>query len=568
MHQNIIYTLTAGLSIALVLGFVTQKMKLSPIIGYLIAGMIVGPFSPGFVADSSAANQFAEIGIILLMFGIGLHFHIKDLLAVKHIAIPGAAAQIGATALFSMLLAHLFGWSWSAGLVFGISISVASTVVLTRVLAENHTLHSPTGHLAIGWLIVEDLFTIFVLVLLPSFFTSHHSGINTIGWAFVLTIIKLTALIAFALAFGRKLLPLILSYVAKTGARDLFTLVILVLALGMAVGAAEFFGASMALGAFLAGLVVGQSDFSARAASEALPMRDAFAVLFFVSVGMLFNPFSITSEWQLVIAALFIVIVIKPLVAFVVVKLLGGSSTKALCVGVSLAQIGEFSFILAGLGVSLGVLPENAASAIIVVAIISITLNPLLYRLIRPIMRFYKKRGFKDTENFDDEKVIANTEHHRVILVGYGPVGRVVSKILRFGQMDVVVIEMNIDTIKEIKKSSDDGLIAVYGDASNKDVLQYARIDDAEALIISPSNAPAQEIVEIARSLNKDIKIIIHTNYLSEAAKLEKNGVQAVFSGEGAAAVDISKYLMCELSIMSEDFEAECRRINAENEMP
>ena len=561
MHYNIIYTLTAGLSAALLLGFITQKLKLSPIIGYLIAGMIVGPFSPGFVADASAANQFAEIGIILLMFGIGLHFHIKDLLAVKKIAIPGAVIQILITTIFSMFFAHFLGWDKGAGAVFGIAISVASTVVLTRVLTENHNLHTPTGHLAVGWLIVEDLFTIFVLVLLPAFFTPHHANI-TIEWAFVLTIIKLTALVAFVLAFGRKLLPLMLSFVAKTGARDLFTLIILVLALGMAVGAAEFFGASMALGAFLAGLVVGQSDFSARAASEALPMRDAFAVLFFVSVGMLFNPQSLASDWPLVLATLFIVILIKPAAAFLVVKMLGGSATKALSVGVSLAQIGEFSFILAGLGVNLGVLPAEAASAIVVVAIISITLNPLLYRLINPVMRFFYKQGFNDTNLPEDGKIKPNPEHHRVILVGYGPVGKVVSKILRFGNMDVVVIEMNIDTVKEIKALNDKGLFSVYGDATNKDVLQYAGLETAEALIISPSNAPAKEIVEVARSLNKDIKIIIHTNYLSEAAKLEKSGVQAVFSGEAAVAADISKYLMCELSIMNEDFEAECKRIN------
>ena len=561
MHYNIIYTLTAGLSAALLLGFITQKLKLSPIIGYLIAGMIVGPFSPGFVADASAANQFAEIGIILLMFGIGLHFHIKDLLAVKKIAIPGAVIQILITTIFSMFFAHFLSWDKGAGAVFGIAISVASTVVLTRVLTENHNLHTTTGHLAVGWLIVEDLFTIFVLVLLPAFFTPHHANI-TIEWAFVLTIIKLTALVAFVLAFGRKLLPLMLSFVAKTGARDLFTLIILVLALGMAVGAAEFFGASMALGAFLAGLVVGQSDFSARAASEALPMRDAFAVLFFVSVGMLFNPQSLASDWPLVLATLFIVILIKPAAAFLVVKMLGGSATKALSVGVSLAQIGEFSFILAGLGVNLGVLPAEAASAIVVVAIISITLNPLLYRLINPVMRFFYKQGFNDTNLPEDGKIKPNPEHHRVILVGYGPVGKVVSKILRFGDMDVVVIEMNIDTVKEIKALNDNGLFSVYGDATNKDVLQYAGLETAEALIISPSNAPAKEIVEVARSLNKDIKIIIHTNYLSEAAKLEKSGVQAVFSGEAAVAADISKYLMCELSIMNEDFEAECKRIN------
>lgn len=565
MHQNIIFTLTAGLSVALVMGFITQKMRLSPIVGYLLAGMIVGPFTPGIDANVSIAEQFSEIGIILLMFGVGLHFHLKDLLAVKNIALPGAVAQIAVTTVFSMFLAHFMGWGWSAGIVFGIAIAVASTVVLTRVLADNHNLHTPTGHLAVGWLIVEDLFTIFILVLLPAFFTqTNHSG--AMVWsAFVITLIKLSALVIFVFAFGKKILPSILSYVAKTGARDLFTLVILVLALGMAVGAAQFFGASIALGAFLAGIVVGQSDFSARAASEALPMRDAFAVLFFVSVGMLFNPATLTGNWKLVLATLFIVLIIKPLAAVAVVKLLKQPLSKALSVGVALAQIGEFSFILAGLGISLHVLPTAAGSAIIAAAIISITLNPLLYKGITPFLNFLQKRENKKFKNATSEhKLTFASDKNRIIIIGYGPVGKAVTKILLLGDFDIIVIEMNIDTVKEIQNKKEQSLFAVHGDAAKREILHYAGTEHAHALIISAPSAPANEIIELARSLNPNIEIIVHSNYIQDTQKLKKNGANAVFSGEGAVAVELSKYLMCDFGIMDEEFERECKRLNSE----
>ena len=355
---DIILTLTGGLTAALVLGFITQKMRLSPLVGYLVAGICVGPHVPGFVADPSTASQYAEIGIILLMFGVGLHFHLKDLLAVQWVALPGAAVQIATSVLLGAAVTHLFGWDWKAGALFGMAISVASTVVLTRVLTDNRALHTPTGHVALGWLVVEDLFTILALVLLPPLLDTGHADGGTSVWAALgVTLLKLGVLAGFTLVVGQRLIPWLLGFVARTGTRDLFTLAVLVLALGIAVGSAEFFGASMALGAFLGGMVVGQSDFSARAASEALPLRDAFAVLFFVSVGMLFDPSALLQTWPLALATLGLILVGKPAAALLVVLLLRRPLSQALGVAVALAQIGEFSFILAALGADYGVLP-------------------------------------------------------------------------------------------------------------------------------------------------------------------------------------------------------------------
>jgi monovalent cation:H+ antiporter-2, CPA2 family len=317
------------------LGFATQKLRLSPIVGYLLAGIFIGPFTPGYVADKEIAMQFAEIGVILLMFGVGLHFHLKDLLAVRKVAIPGAVVQISAATALGAIVTRILGWSWTAGIVFGMAISVASTVVLTRVLADNRALHTPSGHIAIDWLIVEDLFTILVLVLLPALFDTERSAgrgvMITFGWA----LIKLSALVGFALIAGQRIIPRFLGYVARTGSRDLFTLAVLVLALGIAVVSAQFFGASMALGAFLAGMIVGRSEFSARSASDALPMRDAFAVLFFV---LLFDPSKVAEGWPLMLATLGVVVIGKPVAALVVVLLFQRPIHSALSIAVALAQ--------------------------------------------------------------------------------------------------------------------------------------------------------------------------------------------------------------------------------------
>ena len=616
---DLILTLAGGLTAALALGFITQKLRLSPIVGYLLAGMVVGPHSPGFVADAGTATQFAELGVILLMFGVGLHFHLKDLMAVRAVAVPGAIVQIAAATVLGMLATHFFGWSWTAGAVFGMAISVASTVVLTRVLSDNRAMHTPVGHVAIGWLVVEDLFTILVLVLLPALFppataSGGAGGASASVWMTLgATTLKLGALVVFTLVAGQRLIPLLLGYVARTGTRDLFTLAVLVLALGIAVGAAEFFGASMALGAFLAGMVVGQSDFSARAAAEALPMRDAFAVLFFVSVGMLFDPASLATGWPLMLITLAIVLLGKPLAALLVVLALGHPLRKAISVAVALAQIGEFSFILASLGTALGVLPPEAGNALVVAAVISITINPMLYKGIDPFMKALARRGIGVTRTAAGAGPAPGPvdDAHRVVLIGYGPVGRAIARILRDNDMDVAVVEMNIDTVRELREQAareaalveaepagadvvegaasmrdeagvdvaggdDSGisdsragraghplrpLHAVHGDATQAEILRHAGLEDAEALIISTATAPAREIIEVARSVNPKARILIHTTYLREAEALRAGGAEVVFSGEGAVALALSTFLLRELGATDEQVEAERRRI-------
>ena len=554
-NVDLILTLAGGLTAALALGFVTQKLRMSPLVGYLLAGIIVGPYSPGFVADADTASQCAEIGIILLMFGVGLHFHLKDLLAVQRIVLPGAAVQIAAATLLGMVVSHGFGWSWTAGAVFGMAISVASTVVLTRVLSDNKTLHTTTGHVALGWLVVEDLFTILLLVLLPAAVGGGHA--ESVWRILGVTTLKLAALVVFTLVVGQRIIPKLLAYVARTGTRDLFTLAVLVLALGVAVGSATFFGASMALGAFLGGMVVGQSEFSARAAAEALPMRDAFAVLFFVSVGMLFNPASLIDDWPLILATLAIVLLGKPLAAFIVVKLFRKPLRMALSVAVALAQIGEFSFILASLGISLGVLPPEASSAIIVTAILSITLNPLIYRRINAVAHWLEAKGI-GLPHLDETELVHPEGAQRIIVVGYGPVGKQLSGILRDNNLDVVIVEMNIDTVRRVGAL---GEKIIYGDATQREVLIHAGAEEAEGLIISSASAPAEEIVEVARSVNPDMRILVHTTYLSVAETLKAEGASAVFSGEREVAVAMTEYLMRDFGATDEQIDKERRKL-------
>ncbi len=388
MHNiDLILTLTGGLAAALTLGYVTHRLGLSPIVGYLLAGVAVGSHTPGFVADRELAEQLAEIGVILLMFGVGLHFHLKELWAVRRVAIPGAVGRIVLATAMGAVVTRAFGWSWTAGLVFGLAISVASTVVLIRVLTDARDLHTPTGHIAVGWVVVEDLVTVVMLVLLPPLVGAEGTGAAGMAHALGEAALKIAALVAFTVLIGRRAIPWLLERVAETRSRELFSLAVLVLALGIAVGSATLFGVSMALGAFLAGTVVGRSEFSLRAAAEVLPMRDAFAVLFFVSVGMLFDPAYLVEAPGLVAATLAIVLVGKSLVALGIVSLLGYPLRVSLAVAVALAQIGEFSFIVALLGRQLDILPAAGANTLVAAAIVSITLNPLLYRLIDPVTR-------------------------------------------------------------------------------------------------------------------------------------------------------------------------------------
>ncbi|MFA6914078.1 MAG: cation:proton antiporter [Endomicrobiia bacterium] len=563
-HFNLIFTLTTGLTAALILGFITQKLKLSPIVGYLLAGIIISPYSPGFSADIEIAQQFAEIGVVLLMFGVGLNFHLSDLISVYKISFFGAFVQSTFTAIATMIATHFFGWTWSAGIVFGIAISVTSTVVLIKVLSDNRHLHTPIGHTAVGWLVMEDIFTILVLVLLPVFFANNTTG-SAIWTTFGITILKLGVLVAFTLIVGQKLLPLLLGYVARTGTRELFTLAVLVLALGIAVGAAQFFGASMALGAFLAGMIVGQSDFSARATSEALPISDAFAVLFFVSVGMLFNPSSLLTSWPLMLITLIIVLILKPVVATVFVYLLKNPIKKAVSVGISLGQIGEFSFILASLGMTLGILPEEANSTIIFVAIVSITLNTVIYRFVDQITHWLLKLGIANkTYTIDDEIEQLTKELRHVIVVGYGPVGKSVTKILLKNNINVVIIEMNIDTVKMIRKSKKEGLHAIHGDATQREILACSGIETAESFVISAPNAPAEEIIEMVRSLNPRVSILVHTKYSRQAKILQKSGIPVVFSGEVSVALALSKFVLKKLGTLDNQIEIELQAIHEE----
>lgn len=567
---DLILTLTGGLTAALALGFLTQKLKLSPIVGYLLAGVIVGPFTPGFVADGSIATQFAELGVILLMFGVGLHFHLKDLMAVRKVAIPGAIVQIAAATVLGAGVTHFFGWSWTEGLVFGVAISVASTVVLTRVLADHKALHTPVGHIAIGWLIVEDLFTILVLVLLPAIYGAGQAG--TAGavdagpgvWVTLgIAVLKLAALVAFTLVAGQRIIPCFLGYVARTGSRDLFTLTVLVLALGIAVGSAKFFGASMALGAFLAGMVVGQSEFSARAAADALPMRDAFAVLFFVSVGMMFDPTAIATGWPLMLATLGIVILGKPLAALIVVLLFKKPLRFALCIAVALAQIGEFSFILAQLAQHLHIMPREAINALVFASVVSITINPLLYQSIDPSIAWLEKKGFIRKPAPVDLKNGPELDAHatRVVVVGYGPVGRTLCRILRDNRIEAVVVEMSLDTVQQLHAQ---GLPAVYGEASSREILQHAGIEKAAGLIISASSASSTEVVQAARDLNPKIRILSRSTYLKENEALLQAGADAVFSSEGEIALSMTSFLMGELGASDEQLDRERDRVREE----
>src|SRR5580700_8148024 len=469
MHDNfaLILTLTGAFTAALILGYATYRVGLSPIVGYLLAGIVVGPNTPGFVADAKLSNELAEVGVILLMFGVGLHFHVKDLLAVRRVAVPGALGQILVTTLVAGAVEMAFGGSLSAGFVFGLAISVASTVVLLRVLADHNDLHTPIGHIAVGWLVVEDLVTVLVLVLLPVVFRSEASGLGRIILSLGVSVLKIGLLVAVMLYVGRRLIPWLLAQMVATRSRELFTLTVLVLALGIAVAAAKLFGASMALGAFLAGMVVGQSDFSLRAASEAIPLRDAFAVLFFVSVGMLFQPGYLLEAPGLIAATLSLVLLVKPLVALAIVLGLGYPLRAALGVGMALGQIGEFSFILAEVGRDLGILEESATNTFVVAAIVSISVNPILYRLVDKIEDRAKRRPGLSRWLIDRRRVGASqpaagaavasddsspsaTVYHAVV-VGYGPVGRTVVPLLRENSVEPTIIELNLETVRQLR---------------------------------------------------------------------------------------------------------------------
>ncbi len=558
MHDALILTLAGGLAAALALGYVSHRLGLSPIVGYLLAGIVVGPHTPGFVADRHLAEQMAEVGVILLMFGVGLHFHVEDLLAVWRVAVPGALVQSAAATLLGLAVGVACGWGWAAGLVFGLALSVASTVVLTRVLADNDDLHTPVGHIAVGWLVVEDLLTVVVLVVLPALFGKEAGG--GLAWELGAAGVKIAALVALVFVLGGRLIPWVFGVAAGARSRELFTLTVLVVALGVAVGSAKLFGVSMALGAFLAGMVAGRSEFSLRASAEALPMRDAFAVLFFVSVGMLFDPRFLLASPGLAAATLAVVLVGKPLAALVLVLLLRYPLKVALAVSAALAQIGEFSFILAALGKKLDVLPAEATNALVAAAIVSISLNPLLYRLLGPLEGWLaRRRGEVSTPPASGA---AEPPSHRAVVVGYGPVGRTLTRLLRDNEVEPVVIEMNLETVRRLRE---EGAEAVYGDAGHADTLAAAGVGRAATLFLSASGLPgAGEIIRLAREMNPRIRVFVRCAYLREQEALRAAGADGVFSGEGEVALAMTEALLNRLGAVPDQIDRERARVRAD----
>jgi CPA2 family monovalent cation:H+ antiporter-2 len=572
MHAyDLILTLTGGLGAALVLGYLTQRLGLSPIVGYLLAGTLVGPHTPGFVADASLAEQLAEVGVILLMFGVGLQFHVEELLAVRRVAVPGAIAQSAVATVLGALLAHAVGWSWSAGLVFGMALAVASTVVLVRILADHNDLHTQAGHIAVGWLVVEDLFTVIALVLLPALFGNGTTG-TPLWLALATTAVKVTALVAFAAVVGTRIIPRVLDYVANTRSRELFTLTVLVVALGIAVGSALIFSVSMALGAFLAGMVVGRSDYSLRAASEALPMRDAFAVLFFVSVGMLLDPRSLIASPGLITGALAVVLLGKPLVALFIVWAMRYPFRVALTVGIALAQIGEFSFILATIGRELGLLTHAATNALVAASIVSIVINPLLYRMIGFLERGIADRpGLwkvlnrpptipSDLATSPSERAIDPS--HRAVVIGYGPTGRTIVRLLRDNGIVPTVIELNLDAVRALRQ---DGIDAIYGDAIRPETLVAADVGKAGSLILgSAGMAHSEAVIRTARGLNPHIRVLARASYLRDVASLRDAGANQVYSGEGEVALAFIEDILDSLGATPEQIDRERARAHGE----
>lgn len=568
-HLDLILTLTGGLAAALALGLITNRLGLSPIVGYLLAGVVVGPYTPGLVVNKAIADELAEVGVILLMFGVGLQFHFKELLAVRRIAVPGAVVQSLAATVLGAVIMHLFGWTWTAGIVFGLAISVASTVVLTRVLVDNNELHTTTGHIAVGWLVMEDIFTVFVLVVLPALFGAGAATGGGVAMTIGLAVVKIGVLVAFTFLVGGWLIPRLLGYIARTGSRELFTLAVLIVALGIALGSAQLFGVSMALGAFLAGMVVGRSEFSLRAATEALPMRDAFAVLFFVSVGMLVDFRTLMDSPGMVLATLAVILIGKPVAALGLVLAMKYPLRVALAVAVALAQIGEFSFILATMGRQLGILPENASNILVAAAIVSITVNPLLFRCIDPVEAWLRRRPrlnrllhSQAPEEATAPAFAPPRGRHRAVVVGYGPVGHTVGRLMRENGIEPAVIELNLETVQRLRA---EGIAAVYGDASHPETLKEAGVEEARFLILSASSIRAgSEVIRVARQLNPKLEVLARTAYLREQPELRVSGADEVFAGEGEVALSMTEHIMRELGATEEQIDRESERIRNE----
>ena len=553
-HVPLISTIAAGFGLALVLGFIAEKINVPALVGYLLAGIIIGPSTPGFHADVDIAIQLSEIGVMLLMFGVGLHFSLKDLMAVKRIAVPGAIVQMSIATLLGTMLAMSWGWTFGEGLVLGLSLSCASTVVLLKGLEAQGVLDTMNGRIAVGWLIVEDLATVLMLGLLPALAGILGSSDAALSdaplWQTISKILlQVTAFIAVMLIVGRRLFPWILWQVAGTGSRELFTLATITAAISIAYGAALLFSVSFALGAFFAGMMMRESEFSHRAAQESLPLRDAFSVLFFVAVGMLFDPAILIEEPLHVLAVVGIIIVGKSMAAMALTLAFRYPLNTALTVAASLAQIGEFSFILAGLGVTLGLLPHEGMNLVLAGAIISIAVNPLLFSAVKPLRKWILMRSFlaRRLERRQDPfaELPMSTESKflkgQVVLVGFGRVGSRVAEALNARDIPYVVAEQNREQVEALRKQ---GIAAVAGNAAEPAVLIQAHIANAAMLVIAtPDPVDIRQMADTARKLNPGIEIVLRTYNAAEAQLLTKDGIGTVFFSEDELAKSITSHI-------------------------
>jgi CPA2 family monovalent cation:H+ antiporter-2 len=572
MHETpLITTLVAGFVLAFLFGTIANRFKLPPLVGYLIAGILVGPYTPGYVADQSLALELAEIGVILLMFGVGLHFSLRDLLSVRFIAVPGAIAQIGFATALGWALGQVMGWGHGGSLVFGLALSVASTVVLLKALQERRIVDTERGRIAVGWLIVEDLAMVMALVLIPAVAgvtgseqahadpmavqLSHMLGFDLgITGMIALTLLKVAGFIGFMLVFGRKLIPWILHHIAHTGSRELFRLGVLAIALGVAFGAAKLFGVSLALGAFFAGMILSESPLSHRAAQESLPLRDAFAVLFFVSVGMLFDPASILRDPLPVLAAVAIIVIGKSLAAFLIVIAFRKSSGTALTISASLAQIGEFSFILAELGVGLDLMPKEGRDLILAGAIISIILNPLVFWLCDQIRPWLEARLTREERSVTSDGATEpvsepdgapvqtpTTLRGHTVIVGHGRVGSVVAQAVRAAGTPVLVIE---DSEKRVETLRQEGVEVVIGNAVSTEILALTNLPAATTIVVAiPDAFEAGQVTEQARAANPSICIVARAHSDEEIEHLMKFGADVVIMGEREIARGMVDYI-------------------------
>lgn len=564
---TLIATIAAALVLAFGFGFAAARLRLPPLVGYLLAGVMIGPFTPGFVGDIGLAGQLAEIGVILLMFGVGLHFSVKDLMAVKHIAVPGAVVQILTATVIGAAMAHAWGWSLVAGLTFGLALSVASTVVLLRALEQQRKLDSPEGRIAVGWLIVEDLAMVLALVLLPAVAATLGgnpaglAGTTAAGQGAVLaiglTVAKVALFVVLALVVGTRAVPWLLVQVSRTGSRELFTLAVLAIALGIALGSAILFGVSFALGAFFAGVILSESELSQRAAEDSLPLQDAFAVLFFVSVGMLFDPAVILREPLAVIGVVLAIVIGKSVAAFLIVLAFRYPVGTALTVSASLAQIGEFSFILMGLGITLGLLPEASRDLILAGALVSIALNPFVFTGIPFVDRWIKARPRLLTAlqrrgalAGDDAPPAPFPQDGHAIVVGHGRVGSSITRVLELERLPFVVVERDRPRFDALRAR---GFPAIFGDATEPALLDAAGIARARLLIIAtPDSYRARRVLELAEATNPGIQVVVRTHSEDELAHLRANYSGKVVMGEQELARAMLLYVLRQFGVPPE----------------